>query len=46
MFVPVWQDFEELEDYIKAGIEVRYVDYYQDVFDIVFNEPVKPAREQ
>lgn len=38
------KDFVELQDYIKEGISVRYADYYEDVFNIVFNEPTKPTR--
>jgi len=30
------KDFDELQEYIKEGIEVHYADYYRDVYDIAF----------
>jgi len=30
------KDFEELEDYLKQGLEVHFVDYYRDVYKIAF----------
>jgi Lon-like ATP-dependent protease len=30
------RDFDELEDYLKEGIDVYFADYYEDVFKVAF----------
>jgi Lon-like ATP-dependent protease len=32
------KDFDELQDYIKEGMDVHYADYYRDVYDIAFGD--------
>ena len=31
-------DWKELEDYIKDGMTVRFVDYYDDIFEYAFRQ--------
>ena len=32
------KDFDELQDFIKEGLEVHFVSNYKDVFEIAFPE--------
>merc|ERR1712046_387630 len=32
------KDFEELQDHVKENVEVHFVDTYQDVYDIAFED--------
>jgi hypothetical protein len=34
------KDFDELADFIREGLTVHFVDWYQQVFDICFEYPV------
>ncbi|NGX30832.1 MAG: hypothetical protein K940chlam8_00183, partial [Chlamydiae bacterium] len=35
------RDFDELPDYLKKGLEVHFVDYYTEVYEIAFKQPKK-----
>jgi len=39
------KDWEELEDYLKEGLEVHFADYYKDVFAVAFGQTVEEARK-
>ncbi len=32
------KDFEEIEDYIRKGLEVHYADYYKDLYEVAFEQ--------
>lgn len=32
------RDFDELQDYVKEGLIVHFVDHYEDVFKVAFGE--------
>ena len=39
------KDWEELEDYLKEGLDVHFADYYRDVFAVAFGQTVEEARK-
>jgi ATP-dependent Lon protease len=32
------RDFEELEDYLREGLDVHFADYYDDVYKVAFEQ--------
>merc|ERR1719378_1369863 len=36
-------DFRELKDYLREGMTAHFVDHYDDVYRLAFNEEVVPA---
>ena len=40
------KDFEELPEYIREGLTVHYVSYYNDAFDVVFGDAIKVKEKE
>ncbi len=39
------RDYDELPDYLKKGLEIHFVEYYDDVFRIAFHKEKEHAKK-